>query len=161
VEQADDRQRGGDEARGAVSGSTADGQAGDELAGPGAIQTRNKSSIRRFVEEALNRGNLQVVDETRGEFAEGGKRRIEELRSAFPDLVTTIHPIIAEGDWVAHRMVHTGTHLGPFRGIAATGRRVEFTSIAMNRFHAGVVVENWGLHDISTVLAQIQPAERG
>ena len=103
------------------------------MAESAAIQERNKTSIRRFVEGALNRGDLRVVDTTRGEFAEGGKRRIQELRSAFPDLATTIHPIVAEGDWVAHRMIHTGTHLGVFRGVPPTGHRVEFTSIAMNR----------------------------
>jgi predicted ester cyclase len=127
----------------------------------GAIQERNKASIQRFVEEALNRGDLQVVDATRGEFAEGGKGRIQELRSGFPDLTTTIHPIVAEGDWVVHRMVHVGTHLGSFRGIPPTGHRVEFTSIAMNRFHDGIVVENWGLHDIPTLLLQIQTAQHG
>jgi predicted ester cyclase len=102
-----------------------------------------------------------VVDATRGEFAAAGKGRIQELRSAFPDLATTIHPIVAEGDWVAHRMVHTGTHLAPFRGIPPTGHRVEFTSIAMNRFHEGIVVENWGLHDIPKNTAQAKPNRRG
>src|ERR1700751_4698131 len=116
------------------------------------IQERNKAGIRQFVEEALNRGNLEIVDATRGEFAAGGKARIQELRSAFPDLVTTIHPIIAHGDWVAHRMIHSGTHLGFFSGIPPTGRHVEFTSIAMNRFDGEIVVENWGLHDIPTLL---------
>jgi predicted ester cyclase len=129
------------------------------MAESAAIRERNKTSIRRFVERALNRGDLQVVDATRGVFAAAGKGRIQELRSAFPDLATTIHPIVAEGDWVAHRMVHTGTHLAPFRGIPPTGHRVEFTSIAMNRFHEGIVVENWGLHDIPTLLEQIKTAE--
>ena len=120
------------------------------------VQERNKAAIRQFVEEALNRGNLAIVDATRGEFAEGGKARIQELRDAFPDLVTTIHPIVAEGDWVAHRMVHNGTHLGELRGIPPSGRLVEFTSIAINRFDDGIVAENWGLHDIPTLLRQIQ-----
>jgi predicted ester cyclase len=124
-----------------------------------AAEEHNKACIHRFVEEALNAGNLRVVDETRGEFAAGGKARIQELRSAFPDLVTTIHPIIAQGDWVAHRMIHSGTHLGAFRGIPPTGRHVEFTSIAMNRFDGEIVVENWGLHDIPTLLKQIGKTE--
>jgi hypothetical protein len=29
----------------------------------------------------------------------------------------------------------------------------------MNRFHEGIVVENWGLHDIPTLLEQIKTAE--
>lgn len=119
------------------------------------IQERNKASIRRFVAEALNEGNLAIVTATRGQFAEGGKARIQELQSAFPDLVTVIHPILADGDWVAHRMVHRGTHRAPFRGILPTGRHVEFTSMAMNCFQDGVVVENWGLHDIPALLAQL------
>jgi predicted ester cyclase len=45
--------------------------------------------------------------------------------------------------------------------IPPTGHRVEFASIAMNRFHDGIVVENWGLHDIPTLLQQIQTAEHG
>jgi predicted ester cyclase len=115
-------------------------------------EKRNKASIRRIVDEALNRGIYDVVEETRGHFAEGGKARMIELRKAFPDLETTIEQIIAEGSWVAHRMVHRGTHLGDFRGIAPTGRRVEFSSIVMNRFEDGVSVENWGLHDIPRVI---------
>ena len=119
----------------------------------------NKASIRRIVDEALNRGVFDVVEQTRGHFAEGGKARMIELRKAFPDLETTIEQLIAEGDWVAHRMVHRGTHLGDFRGIAPTGRHVEFSSIVMNRFEDGVSVENWGLHDIPRVIEQLTSDE--
>jgi hypothetical protein len=35
----------------------------------------NKANIHRFVDEALNHGILDVVDETRGEFAEHSKAR--------------------------------------------------------------------------------------
>jgi predicted ester cyclase len=115
-------------------------------------EERNKASIRRIVDEALNHGIYDVVDQTRGHFAGGGRTRMIELRNAFPDLETTIEQMIAEGDWVAHRMIHRGTHLGEFRGISPTGRRVEFSSIVMNRFEDGVSVENWGLHDIPRVI---------
>lgn len=126
---------------------------------PASEEERNKASIRRIVDEALNQGKYDVVDATRGHFAEGGKSRMIELRSAFPDLDTTIEQLIAEGEWVAHRMVHRGTHLGEFRGIAPTGRRVEFSSIVMNRFKDGISVENWGLHDIARVLEQLTSQE--
>jgi len=118
-------------------------------------EERNKASIHRFVDEAMNRGILDVVDETRGAFAEEGKARISAYRAAFPDFFTTIEVLIAEGDWVAQRYVHTGTHLGEFLGIAPTGRRVEFSSMIMNRFRDGVSVENWGLHDLARVREQL------
>ena len=124
-------------------------------------EERNKASIRHFVDEALNRGNYGIVDQTRGDFAEGGKARMRELIAAFPDLVTTISVIIAEGDWVAHRMVHRGTHTGEFRGIQPTGRTIEFSSIVMNRFVDGVVAENWGLHDYPTLLEQLHAPQAG
>jgi predicted ester cyclase len=114
-----------------------------------------KNIVERFVREALDRGLLSVVDETRGEFAEQSKRRILAWRNAFPDFATSIEQLVAEGDWVAFRLKHTGTHKGEYMGIAATGRRVEFTSMVFNRVQDGVVIENWGLHDNETLRKQL------
>ncbi|MGE5101810.1 MAG: ester cyclase, partial [Deltaproteobacteria bacterium] len=93
--------------------------------------------------------------ETRGEFAEQSKRRIVAWRTAFPDFTTSIEQLIAEGDWVAFRLKHSGTHKGDFLGMAPTGRRVEFTSMVFNRVNNGVVVENWGLHDNDALRTQL------
>lgn len=116
----------------------------------------NKANIDRFVDEALNRGILDVVDETRGEFAEQAKARIRAWRQAFPDFHTTIEHMIAEGDWVAFHLRHEGTHLDEFLGLPATGRRVSFRSMVFNQFANGVVVENWGLHDHARALDQLR-----
>jgi predicted ester cyclase len=40
--------------------------------------------------------------------------------------------------------------------VAATGERVDFRSMVFNRFSIGVVVENWGLHDHSRALEQLE-----
>ena len=117
---------------------------------------RNKANIHRFVDEALNRGILDVVDESRGEFAEQSKTRIRAWRHAFPDFHTTIEKVIAEDDWVAFHLRHRGTHLGEFLGVPATGRPVDFRSMVFNRFSNGVVIENWGLHDHASVLDEIR-----
>jgi predicted ester cyclase len=122
---------------------------------PEAVEC-NKANIYRFVDEALNRGILDVVDETRGEFAEHSKARIRAWRHAFPDFHTTVENVLAEGDWVAFQLRHEGTHLGEFLGVPATGRRVDFRSMVFNRFENGVVVENWGLHDHARALEQIR-----
>jgi predicted ester cyclase len=114
-----------------------------------------KNIVERFVSEALDRGLLDVVDETRGKFAEQSKQRIVAWRTAFPDFSTTIEQIVAEGDWVAFRLKHRGTHRGEFLGVAPTGRRVEFTSVVFNRVENQVVVENWGLHDNETLRRQL------
>ena len=48
------------------------------------------------------------------------------------------------------------TREGEFEGVAPTGKRVEFRTMVFNRFADGVVVENWGLHDHASVLAQLR-----
>jgi predicted ester cyclase len=111
----------------------------------------------RFVDEALNRGILDVVDETRRQFAEKSNARILARRSAFPDFSTKIETMVGEGDWLAVRLRHQGTHQGTFLGVPATGRRVDFRSNVFNRYKDGVVVENWGLHDHESALQQLRP----
>ncbi len=95
-----------------------------------------KNIVERFVHEALDQGLLDVVDETRGQFAEQSKRRIIAWRTAFPDFSTSIEQVVAEGDWIAFRLRHSGTHRGEYLGVAPTGRRVEFTTMVFNRIEA-------------------------
>jgi predicted ester cyclase len=76
--------------------------------------TANHANVYRFVDEALNRGILDVINETRGEFAEQSKARIRAWRRAFPDFHATIETTIAEGDWVAFHLRHERTHQGEF-----------------------------------------------
>ena len=76
---------------------------------------QNKALIIKANEEILNKGNLSFVDEVFSQdYSDEGpgwiKDYIGNLRTAFPDLHVTIEPIIAEGDRVAWRRTHTGTH---------------------------------------------------
>ena len=123
---------------------------------PSTETEANKANIRRYVDEALNRGILDVIDETRGELAEHAKQKVVAWRNAFPDFHTTIETLVAEDDWVAYNVRHQGTHQGEFEGVAPTGKRVEFRTMVFNRFADGIVVENWGLHDHASVLEQLR-----
>ena len=53
----------------------------------------------------------------------GQRAKVEAFVAAFPDLEIRYTHRVAEGDLVAGRYVLTGTHLGDFAGIAATGTR--------------------------------------
>src|SRR5215471_2378067 len=55
------------------------------------------------------------------------KRYYQALWDAFPDVQLTLEDKFSAGDRVASRFTIEGTHLGTFRGIAATGRRVRYT----------------------------------
>ena len=79
------------------------------------------------------------------------------FREAFPDLVATIDDIFGRDDRVAVRLTFRGTHDGPFFGMAATGRRVSFTSLELYRVAGGRLAEEWVSPDVTTLLAQVAP----
>src|SRR3712207_1147619 len=117
----------------------------------------NKAMVRRFVEEVWNKGNLSVIvevgspewvehDPDRPEELRGlgdAKRRVEEVRNAFPDLHVTLEDLIAEGDKVVSRWRARGTHQGELLGIPPTSRQVEFTGMRIQRISGGKLVETW------------------
>lgn len=86
----------------------------------------NKEVVRRFVEEAINARNLDVVDElATGEIAEAARRWIGPFRESFPDFRMEIADLIAEGDKVAAHFKCSGTQEGEWQGRPPTGRRFE------------------------------------
>ena len=67
--------------------------------------------------------------------------------AAFPDWQTTIEDLIAEGDKVVVRITQRGTHQGTFFGLAATGKQVSVTGVAIFRLRYGQIVEEWLITD--------------
>ena len=100
-------------------------------------EEENKASFRRYLEQAWNQSNLEVVDQIfdryishqpDGSVLERGpedvKRFVGEFRSAFPDLRLSYEEQIAKGDKVVSRGTIRGTHLREFRGMVPTGEDV-------------------------------------
>jgi predicted ester cyclase len=86
----------------------------------------NKLLVRRLVEEAVARRNIDVLDElAAGDFAEVAKRWVRPFQSAFPDFEMEIVVLIAEGEKVVAHFKCSGTHRGEWLGVPATGRRFE------------------------------------
>jgi serine phosphatase RsbU (regulator of sigma subunit) len=131
-------------------------------------EEENKASFRRYLEEAWNQSNLEVVDQIfdryishqpDGSVLERGpqdvKRFVGEFRSAFPDLRLIIGEQIAEGDKVVSRGTIRGTHLREFRGMAPTGEEMEIPGMAVFRFsEEGKVVESWDSYDQLSLMRQ-------
>ncbi len=80
---------------------------------------------------------------------------IDAQRAAFPDLHLTIEDVFASGDRVALRVKWTGTNLGPFNGIPATGRQVETTLTIIYRVADGQIVEGWTSWDAAGLMQQL------
>jgi predicted ester cyclase len=119
------------------------------------VSEENKAISNR-VAEAIGRGDLGAFDELMApELAEEFKRRVGEIRGAFPDYAGTNVEQVAEGDRVANRFVFLGTHLGEFMGVAPTGRRVEFVGNSIDRVVEGRIVESWVEVDLLGVLEQL------
>jgi serine phosphatase RsbU (regulator of sigma subunit) len=131
-------------------------------------EEQNKASFRRYLEEAWNQSNLEVVDEIfdrylshqpDGSTLERGpedvKRFVGEFRSAFPDLRMSSEEQIAEGDKVVSYGTIRGTHQGEFRGMAPTGEEKEIKGMAIFRFSSeGKVVESWDSYDQLSLMRQ-------
>jgi serine phosphatase RsbU (regulator of sigma subunit) len=120
-----------------------------------SVEEDNKALVRRFTEEFINQGNLDVADELLApEFVDhdvipgkvGGiedvKRWIAERRASFSDLHFSIEEQIAEGDKVVSRIISSGTHdQNEYRGLAPSGARITMETVNIYRVVEGKIVE--------------------
>lgn len=113
----------------------------------------NKTLVRRYVEEVVNRRDLPVIaelfaDDFVGHLADGGQMRGLEGMTAFvqrvlallPDLRITVEALVAEGDQVAAHLTQRGT-------ASTTGQRVELPEMQRYRVQDGRIVERWHVAD--------------
>ena len=115
----------------------------------------NKAMVRRLL-EAINTGNMDVVDELFApELAGQAKQGFTTFRSAFPDWREEMVDVVAEEDKVVGRFKCSGTHRGEMMGIPPTGRRQEVDEVYFLRVEDGKVVEFWGLEDNLTRMRQL------
>ena len=73
----------------------------------------------------------------------------------FPDLHLEVLDSSADEGMVAQRILFTGTHTGPFRGLPPTSRKVRFSGLEINRMVDGRVAEHWFQLDSVTLFEQL------
>jgi predicted ester cyclase len=76
-------------------------------------------------------------------------------RAAFAGLHGTVEDTLVDGDKLAGRITWRGTHAGPFLGVPATGRELQFAAFHIVRFADGLAAEWWGTGDLLTALIQL------
>ena len=110
---------------------------------------QNKLLVRRLVEEAVNPGNLDVLDDiAKGEFAVAARRWIGPFRDSFPDFRMEIVDLVADSDKVAAHFRCSGTHLGEWMGHPPTGRRFQdVDEIYIFRVSRGKLASAFGVED--------------
>jgi predicted ester cyclase len=121
------------------------------------VTEENKAVVRRLVEEVLNEGRLEVVDELYAPgLAPAARRWIAPFRASFPDVHMEIVELVAEGDKVVGRFTCSATHLGEWLGHAPTGRRFErVDEVSIFRFRDGRIAQVWSLEDSLDRLRQL------
>jgi steroid delta-isomerase-like uncharacterized protein len=132
------------------------------------MSAANKEAIRAFIEEVINRGRFErmndLVKEDFIELApfpgqqqgrEGLRAVLMQMKSAFPDIHWVVLEMISEGDKVVTRFTWSGTHRDTFLGIPATGRSVEVKGTVIDRLEAGKMADSRILMDTLGLMQQL------
>ncbi|MFK8182708.1 MAG: ester cyclase [Phormidesmis sp.] len=88
---------------------------------------------------------------TKAAFSEMGT----DVYNAFPDGRHSFTQVIAHRDMVTTCGFFTGTHLGSFQGLPATGKSVRFSIMHIDRVHHSKIVEHWGQGDSLSLVQQL------
>ena len=132
-----------------------------------SIEEENKALVRRSIEEVWNKGNLAYADEciapgytwhnpvieVKG--SGGFKEMVSTMRSAFPDLHTTVNNIVAEGEMVAIQVTMSGTMKGKFMDNAPTNKKMTIAGADFIRFSQGKEIEAWSYSDNLSMFQQL------
>jgi len=129
---------------------------------------KNKDVILKLVKEYWNEGRVDVLDEVFvPDFLdhhaapglkpgrEGLKQFVSMFRTSFSDISTTVNDLIAEGDKVAWNWTMRGTHSGEFMGVPATGKKITFSGITIDKFIDGQIGERWSQADFAGLMQQL------
>lgn len=76
------------------------------------------------------------------------------LAEAF-ELKIEAQEIFGEGDKVVVRQRVAGRHVGPFMGIAATGRRWQIEEVVIAEFRGPKIARMWRLVDMLSLMRQL------
>ena len=132
----------------------------------------NKAVVRRWFEEVLSQGHMDVMDMICTECApqtvmmkgvipnapggmEGARQMIRDFRSAFSDLHFIPEDQVAEGDRVVTLLTVEGTNDGPFLGIPATGKHMRISGMSMWRVVDGHLIDETVSWDMLGALQQL------
>jgi predicted ester cyclase len=114
-----------------------------------ACNRHDLDDIRSFLDPAVRRAHLPGgVDAWINDLA--------DLFHGFPDWQWRRIQLVVEDDRVAAHLRASGTHLGPFRGIAPTRRHANVAEFAMYRVTNRRIAESSGTDPIE-LLALIRP----
>src|SRR5215213_2691513 len=136
------------------------GWPGEEEAPVSSEAEENKAIARRFLEETMAKGNLDVIDELaapdfvvrtllpgQGPTREDYKRSVAEVLDTTPITSFIIEEQIAEGDTVVTKYSHSSVQRREVMGIPPTEEEKTVEGIYIHRISGGKITEEWGIID--------------
>jgi predicted ester cyclase len=109
----------------------------------------HRDTVRRFVNEAVNGGRDEVIDEVFApELTAWVREWFGAFRRSFPDMQMELLELVADGNTVVGRFACSATHLGEWRGHPPTGRRFErVDEVYFFTFDGDRIAAVWGIED--------------
>lgn len=111
----------------------------------------NRAIIQQFG-EAMGRKDAAFMDAHPG-LAETTSF-YQQLWAAFPDMQGVTQETISEGQWIAQRVLVSGTMQGAFLGMAPTGKHATWEVIQTFRIADGKIMESHGQADVMGMMQQ-------
>ncbi len=127
----------------------------------GGSAVDGKALVRAYLEDVFTNGNVDAMDRylAGDEFKAGVADLVRRWRTAFPDFRIIVDRAIAEDDRIVTVEILSGTHEGVYEStigpIEATGRRVEWSRIAIRRLENGRFVAGFFEEDEVGLLRQM------
>jgi predicted ester cyclase len=120
-------------------------------------QSVGKVLVARLVNEVINQGRLDVIDEIYDPgLAPAVRRWIEPFLTSFSDVDMRVVQLVEEGDVVVGRFTCSGTHSAVWRGHPATNRRFHaIAEVYFFRVSDRRIIWAWGLEDTDERLRQL------
>ena len=114
---------------------------------------QNKQFVRQFIEKVVTSGDTDLMRQHPG--LHEIIPTISRMAQTLSDRSVSFPLQIAEGEWVAMRAVFYGTHTGNAFGVDATGNKVEYEVLILNRVVDGVIVQQHSQADLGRLMEQI------
>ena len=133
----------------------------------------NKTIVRELMDEIINHHQPAAWDRyASSDFVhyatlpniEAGLAGIKQWSQlvirAFPDVRGSTQLLLQEADWVVVSVAVTGTHLGNFRGIPSTTRRIQWNEIHVFKLADGKIQQYFPQVNIGQMMGQLSDRYR-
>lgn len=126
---------------------------------------KNQEILRRFIDEAWNKGNLAILEELlTPDFRhympglkdplvgpEGYRMLLKIFDAAFEQRSMTVDEVFGEQDRVCVQWTFRGSHRGVYDGIEPTGRTIAISGVGVARVREGKIEEVRSVYDTATL----------